>query len=252
MSLAAALIYWVIIALWLAVLTTVCVAFFRNPRTFGAVRLLLSVIVIDTIRNIVENLYFGLYFGGKYGLFPASVVGVLGNPNYLILPKVVNVIAACAVLGLLLLRWLPLASRERSEAHADLRLKSEALSQESEERRRLFETSPDLILITDRKGVLSRVSPSSLSILGYSPEEMLGRRAAEYIVPCDLERTRHAMRFSRNGREIRDLETRRVHKDGKEVPLVWSGVWSEPEQTHLFFGRDRSKEKAPATQDDRR
>src|SRR5260370_34568257 len=101
MSLAAALIYWVIIALWLAVLTTVCVAFFRNPRTFGAVRLLLSVIVIDTIRNIVENLYFGLYFGGQYGLFPASVVGVLGNPNYLILPKVMTVVAAGPGFGLL-------------------------------------------------------------------------------------------------------------------------------------------------------
>ncbi len=248
MSLAAALIYWVIIALWLAVLATVGIAFYRNPRTFGATRLLLFVLSIDTSRNIAENLYFGLYFGGKYGLFPASIVGVLGNPNYLILPKVVNVIAACAVLGLLLLRWLPLASRERSEAHADLRLKSEALSQESEERRRLFETSPDLILITDRKGVLSRVSPSSLSILGYSPEEMLGRRAAEYIVPCDLESTRHAMRFSRNGREIRDLETRCVHKDGKEVPLVWSGVWSEPEQRHFFFGRDMTEQKAAEEQ----
>jgi hypothetical protein len=59
MSLAAALIYWVIISLWLAVFATVGVAFLRNPRTFGAVRLLLSVIVIDTVRNIIENLYFG-------------------------------------------------------------------------------------------------------------------------------------------------------------------------------------------------
>jgi hypothetical protein len=69
MSLAAALIYWVIIALWLAVLATVGIAFVRNPRTFGAIRLLLSVLTIDTFRNIAENLYFGLYFGGQYGLF---------------------------------------------------------------------------------------------------------------------------------------------------------------------------------------
>jgi diguanylate cyclase (GGDEF)-like protein len=129
MSLAAALIYWVIIALWLAVLTTVCVAFFRNPRTFGAVRLLLSVIVVDTIRNIIENLYFGLYFGGQYGLFPASVVGLLGNPNYLILPKVMNVVAASAVFGLLVLRWLPLASKERADGDATVHEKMEALNQ---------------------------------------------------------------------------------------------------------------------------
>src|SRR5437763_7315570 len=109
MSLAAALIYWVIISIWLAVLAAIGMAFVRNPRTFGAVRLLLSVIVIDTVRNIIENLYFGLYFGGQYGLFPASIVGVLGNPAYLILPKVMNILAACAVFGLLVLRLLPLA-----------------------------------------------------------------------------------------------------------------------------------------------
>ena len=129
MSLAAALIYWIIIALWLAVLIPVCVAFVRNPRTFGAVRMLLSVIVIDTVRNIVENLYFGLYFGGQYGLFPASIVGVLGNPAYLILPKVMNVVAASAVFGLLVLRWLPQASKERSDADADIYVKMEALKQ---------------------------------------------------------------------------------------------------------------------------
>src|SRR5260370_39451260 len=91
--------------------------------------MLLSVIVIDTLRNIIENLYFGLYFGGQYGLFPASVVGVLGNPNYLILPKVMNVVAASGVFGLLVLRWLPFASKERADADANVREKNEALNQ---------------------------------------------------------------------------------------------------------------------------
>lgn len=244
MSLAAALIYWVIIVLWLAVLATVGIAFVRNPRTFGAIRLLLSVLTIDTFRNIAENLYFGLYFGGQYGLFPASIVSVLGNPTYLILPKVMNVVAACAVLGLLVLRWLPLASKERSEADADIRIKSEALTQEAEERRRLFETSPELILITDSRGTLARVSPSCVSILGYSPEDMVGRPAMDFILPEDLKSTRRAMKLSRSGQTTRDLETRCVHRTGKVVPLVWSGVWSEPEQRHFFFGRDMTEQKA--------
>jgi len=244
MSLAAALIYWLIVALWLAVLATVGIAFVRNPRTFGTTRLLLSVLVIDTLRNVAENLYFGLYFGGQYGLFPASIVGVLGNPSYLILPKVINVVAACAVLGLLLLRWLPLASKERSEADTNIRIRSEAFTQEAEERRRLFETSPELILITDSRGILVRVSPSTLSILGYSPEEIAGRPAMDFIVPEDLDNTRRAMKSARSGNTTRDLETRCVHKSGKVVPLVWSGVWSEPEQRHFFFGRDMSEQKA--------
>src|SRR6185437_7235674 len=244
MSLAAALIYWVIISLWLAVFATVGVAFLRNPRTFGAVRLLLSVIVIDTVRNIIENLYFGLYFGGQYGLFPAAIVGVLGNPAYLIVPKVMNVVAASAVLGLLLLRWLPHASKERADADADVHEKTEALNREAEERRRLFETSLDLILVTDRTGVLTRVSPSSFAIMGYRPGEMIGRSAAEFLYEADLEATRNEMRLARKGQQTRNFETRYVHKEGRIVPLSWSGVWSEPEQKHFFFGRDMTERNA--------
>jgi hypothetical protein len=99
------------------------------------------VVAIDTLRNIVENLYFGLYFGAQYGLFPGAIIGVLGNPTLLIIPKLLNVAAACVVLGLLLRRWLPTALQERAEADDDIRWKSDALAQESEERRRLFETS---------------------------------------------------------------------------------------------------------------
>lgn len=244
MSLAAALIYWVIISLWLAVFATVGVAFLRNPRTFGAVRLLLSVIVIDTVRNIIENLYFGLYFGSQYGLFPASIVGVLGNPAYLIVPKVMNVVAASAVLGLLVLRWLPRASKERADADANVHEKTEALDREAGERRRLFETSLDLILITNRTGTLTRVSPSSLAILGYRPDEMLGHSGAEFIYEADLEGTRNEMRLARKGRQTRNFETRYVHKGGRIVPLTWSGVWSEPEQKHFFFGRDMTERNA--------
>src|SRR5262245_12944970 len=119
MNLAAALVYWVIVALWLAVLGALCVAFWRNPRTFGPTKLLLSVIAIDTVRNVIENLYFGLYWGAQYGLFPGAIIGVLGQPHLLIIPKLLNIAAACLVLGLLLLRWLPLASKERAEAESD-------------------------------------------------------------------------------------------------------------------------------------
>ncbi len=112
MNLIAALIYWVIVLLWLTVLGTVLAFYIRNPRVFGTTRFLLAVVAIDTARNIVENVYFGLYFGGQYGIFPDAIVGVLGNPYLLILPKLANLAAGCVVLGLLLMRWLPSAVRE--------------------------------------------------------------------------------------------------------------------------------------------
>jgi diguanylate cyclase (GGDEF)-like protein len=120
MNLLAALIYWAIVALWLTVLSTIIYFYLRNSRAFGTTKLLLGVLAIDSARNIFENLYFGAYFGGQYGLFPIETVHILGRPAFLILPKILNLGAGCLVLGLLLLRWLPLAVKERSmaEQHA--------------------------------------------------------------------------------------------------------------------------------------
>jgi PAS domain S-box-containing protein len=109
--------------------------------------------------------------------------------------------------------------------------------------RRLFETSLELILVTDRRGRFIEVSPSSVSILGYRPEEMTGRTGIEFLHPDDVETTRSEMRQARRGRLMRNFETRYVHKDGQFVTLAWSGVWSEIEQLHFFIGRDVTEAK---------
>jgi diguanylate cyclase (GGDEF)-like protein len=116
MQLVTALIYWVVVLVWMAVLTTVAIHYIRNPRIFGTTRLLLLVIAIDTFRNLVESIYFGLFFGSQYGLFPTAIMQVLGNPSLLVLPKLFNILSGCLVLGLLLMRWLPQAVSERGRS----------------------------------------------------------------------------------------------------------------------------------------
>ena len=54
MNLSAALIYWVIVALWLTILGTIIFFYVRNPHTFGTTRLLLAVLAVDAFRNILE------------------------------------------------------------------------------------------------------------------------------------------------------------------------------------------------------
>jgi|SRR5665213_4555823 len=82
--------------------------------------------------------------------------------------------------------------------------------------RRLFDTSLDLILVTDRSGQFIEVSPSAIAILGYRTEEMIGRVGIEFIFPDDLESTRNEMREARRGRATRSFESRYVYK--KVVP----------------------------------
>ena len=115
---------------------------------------------------------------------------------------------------------------------------------EIEERRRIFDTSLDLILVTDRYGNFVRVSPSSAAILGYQPGEMVGHSAVEFIHRDDLDETRNEMRSARRGRETRNFNSRYLHKDRRVVTLAWTGVWSEPEQRHFFIGRDMTEAKA--------
>ncbi len=244
MSLVAALVYWVIVTIWLAVLATVGVSYLRNRSTFGAARLLLTVLAIDTCRNIVENIYFGLYFGAQYGLFPGAIVGVLGKPGLLIVPKLVNVAAACFVLGLLLLRWLPMAMRERAKAISDVREKSNALNQEIEEHRRLFETSADMIVVTDRERVVRRISHSCETILGYRPDEVVGSYSGAFICAADLETLRLEMELSIQGEAIRNFQTHFVHKSGHFISLALTGVWSEQAQRFFLIGRDMSEREA--------
>ncbi len=156
----------------------------------------------------------GFYAGRVYGLLAATFVLLV-------------LLVETGVLYAQLARWFT------AERQGHLR--------EMEERRLIFETSLDLILVTDRQGNFVRVSPSSLAILGYQPEDMAGRSAAEFIHPADLERTRNEMRLARRGKKLRNFETRYLHRDGDTVPLAWSGVWSESAQRYFFIGRDMTE-----------
>jgi PAS domain S-box-containing protein len=134
-------------------------------------------------------------------------------------------------------------ARAFARMDADMRDKTAALNREIEERSRLFDTSPDLILTTDHEGNYLRVSPSCKAILGYDPKEMAGRNGVEFTHPDDLEAVRAEMRLARRGQQRRNFETRCIHKDGRIIPLAWSDVWSEPVKSHLFIGRDMTESK---------
>ena len=120
----------------------------------------------------------------------------------------------------------------------------DALSQEIEERRRIFDSSNDLILVTDTAGNFIQVSPSVTVILGYQPSDMIGHSAVEFIHPDDLEHTRREMRAARRGQSKRNFETRYINKEGKAVALNWTGTWSEPVRRHFFIGRDLTEKQA--------
>ena len=113
---------------------------------------------------------------------------------------------------------------------------------------RIFDTSLDLILVVDGHGNFLRVSPSSLTILGYRPEEMIGQSAQQFVLSDDLENTRGEMRLARRGALSRTFECRYIHRDGHPVSIAWTGIWSEPDRQYFFIGRDITERMALESQ----
>ena len=121
-----------------------------------------------------------------------------------------------------------------------------ALQQQLEERRQLFDTSQDLVMIMSSRGHIVQISPSSETILGYRPDEMIGRSGDDFIHPAHLERSREEMRELRRGGHPKLADTRCFHKDGREVWLSWLGNWSDQARRFFFVGRDMTEARLAA------
>lgn len=121
--------------------------------------------------------------------------------------------------------WTELAKSEekwRSEVIAiNDRLKREMESRkQSEERYRLLvETTNDLIWELDQNGVYTYVSPRAKDLLGYEPDELIGRTPFEFMPPGESERINALFHeHVASGQGILPMELTRLHKDGR--PLV--------------------------------
>ncbi len=103
----------------------------------------------------------------------------------------------------------------QAEVDAELKL------HESETRYRLLaDASEDMIMRLDKDLVRTYVSPASMNILGYAPEELVGQKTAGQSHPNDVDRLRAALNELLEGRVQRySLVNRRRHRDGRWIWL---------------------------------
>ena len=96
---------------------------------------------------------------------------------------------------------------------------------ESEERFRvLVESSNDLIWETDRFGTYRYVSPRVREILGYEPEELIGRSSISLMVQEDAARKMEALRSCTTDTTINCEVGTYLHRDGRHIILESSGM----------------------------
>ena len=68
---------------------------------------LFLILIIDSIRTIIESVYFGTRLASQYGVLPKDIFLILSNPNYLFIPKLINAIAAISIIFLIIRKWYP-------------------------------------------------------------------------------------------------------------------------------------------------
>lgn len=108
------------------------------------------------------------------------------------------------------------------QAYADLQNSQENLIQAEEARRRseehfrsLIENALDIITILQSDGTIRYESPSIERVLGYRPQELVGRHACEIVHPDDVPRFARAfIQGSETARVTLPTEFRVRHKDG--------------------------------------
>jgi PAS domain S-box-containing protein len=112
------------------------------------------------------------------------------------------------------------------------RKKTEEALRGSEERlKRLLQNSNDIITVLDAKGVQLSVNGPVEDILGYSPADLIGTNAFDFIHPEDLDMSREIFTETVAGTgAMRRLECRFRHKNGtwKHVEVVGTNCLDDP------------------------
>jgi PAS domain S-box-containing protein len=117
---------------------------------------------------------------------------------------------------------------------------AEAAVAASEERfRRLADNAPDIIAECRLDGVMTYVSPASLAITGFLPEELVGRTFASLMEPEDSQRVQamcQAVFASKGKVSPWPVEFRARHKTGAEIWLECKPTLAVDPATGLYTG----------------
>jgi PAS domain S-box-containing protein len=97
---------------------------------------------------------------------------------------------------------------------------------ESEQRfRALVETTSDWVWEVDQNAAYTCASPKLKDLLGYEPEEVIGKTPFDLMPPDEAERVRATFGgIVRSRQPFAQLENTNLHKDGRRVVLETSGV----------------------------
>ena len=104
---------------------------------------------------------------------------------------------------------------------------------------RFFSLSSDMFAVFGLDGTFRRVNPAWQTVLGWSPEDLIGRAFLDLVHPDDVDRTIAEFgRANAEGTATTTFVNRYRHQDGTYRWLDWTGRLIEDEGVHYSAARD--------------
>ncbi|WHQ72585.1 PAS domain-containing protein [Methylorubrum extorquens] len=129
---------------------------------------------------------------------------------------------------------------ELAELNIDL---ERQVTERSRERDRLWRNTQDIQVIIDGAGVFHAVNPAFTAILGWTPEDVIGRPVFDFVLPDDEALTSRALEHARV-ESLPVVENRYRHKNGGFRWISWVAA---PEAKLIYAsGRHITAEKEQA------
>jgi PAS domain S-box-containing protein len=125
---------------------------------------------------------------------------------------------------------------------SDCKQAESALLESERKFRSLFDTSIDWVWETDARGVYRYVSDNVAQVIGYNPEEIVGRTPFDFMSPEEAERMGEVFRkLAAGGKRFTGLEDTLLHRDGSPRVFETNAVplFGESGQLTGYFGTCR-------------
>lgn len=123
-----------------------------------------------------------------------------------------------------------------------IRRSEEELKKSEAKYRSLVENTSDWVWEVDRQGVFTYSNQKVFDLLGYTPQEILGKTPFDFMDEDEIKRMRPIFtEIASQEKPFRLLENTLIHKDGHPVALEFSGVPLFDDQGNLagYRGVDR-------------
>lgn len=110
---------------------------------------------------------------------------------------------------------------------------------------RVEDLLPDAVFLVDADGIIRHANAACQTLFGFTPDELIGTPILERVVPADRERTQAEAGRVMSSTQRVGFENRYLHKDGREIHVMWSVRWLPEQGLRVGVARDITALRQP-------